>query len=255
VIRRATALFLLASLGGAVSCRPRVTTIGAAGTDANAAPDASTHLDASIATDSATAVNLGQYIEAESGVLEGGYVVADDPAASHGQFIHPDVGASSEDGAGPARARYELFAAEAGTYLVWGRIHGQNISENRFWFQVDDGTWYKERVTTGDVWFWDGLHDNLDYGTPIAFTLSAGTHRLVIANCVDGVGLDRLYYTPDKSHPEGDATKCNPPHSIELSGECNPSCGSRGGSCGGPPCEGLPSFATYDCAACCLPEQ
>lgn len=220
------------ALGG---CESRMTTIGAW------EPDASPP-------------NLGRYIEAESGTLSG-FAIFDDETASEGRYIAPNTGTSSEDAAGPARARYELKADQDGTYLVWGRIHSQNISENRLWIQVDDGDWYKWRITTGDIWYWDAFHDNVSYGIPIEFQLEAGSHPLVIANCVDGVGLDRIYYAPDRSRPTGDDTACNPPHSIEVDGHCDPSCGSLAGQCGGPQCDGLPSFTTYDCAGgCCMPQ-
>jgi hypothetical protein len=239
--RRAYAALLLGSLTLAAGCSRRVTTIGVW------EPDAVPEADAMPAS-------LGRYIEAESGALTGSFAIRDDGAASGGRFISPEVGASSEDAAGPAQARYELTARLEGTYFVWGRIQSQNISENRLWVQVDDGDWYKWRITTGDIWYWDAFHDNVNYGTPIEFHLSAGTHPLVIANCVDGVGLDRIYYAPDHSRPTGDDTACNPPHSIELAGRCDPSCGSLAGHCGGTPCDGVPTFATYDCDGCCIPQ-
>jgi hypothetical protein len=222
-----------------MSCSPRVTTIGAIGDDA---------VDAS-------QESKGQYVEAELGALSGGFVVGHNAAASSGRFIYPHVGSDSEDEPGTARAEYALEAAVAGTYRLWGRIHGQDLGRNRFWAQIDDEGWYKWRITTGDPWVWDVFHDNIDYGVPLLFTLTAGTHRLVIANSVDDVGIDRLYYAPDASEPADIAPACNPPHSIDLDGSCNPSCGSLGGRCGGPICEGLTSFATYDCAGCCLPDQ
>jgi hypothetical protein len=234
--RGARAALLLGPLILCAGCGRRTTTIGR--WDADAGP-----------------MSLGRYIEAERGTLTGAFAIGDDDAASGGRFISPQAGASSEDEPGPARAVYELTASKEGTYRVWGRIHSQNISENRLWIQVDDGQWYKWRITTGDIWYWDAFHDDKNYDIPIEFHLSAGVHPLVVANCVDGVGLDRIYYAPDRSRPTGDDTECNPPHSVELAGQCEPSCGSLSGECGGTPCEGLPTFPTYDCAGgCCIPQ-
>jgi hypothetical protein len=216
-------------LGG----EPRITNIGAQTSDAG----------------------IGQYLEAESGVLSGGFVIGADPLASAGRFVTPAVGAPSEDAPGPARAVYALRARATGTYVIWGRIHDQDLEQNRFFFQLDDGDWIKWRITTGDVWFWDRLHEDVQYGTPYPFELTAGTHRLTIANCVDGAKLDRLFYAPDGSMPEGTETLCNPPHSVQFEGVCNPSCGSLSGHCGGTPCAGLPTVPTYDCPACCIPDQ
>jgi hypothetical protein len=218
----------VALLVGVFGCDPRITRIGT--------------LDA----------GPGTYLEAEDGALSGGFAVESDPLASAGRFITPAVGMTSEDAPGPARAAYTLNAATAGSYVIWGRVHDQDIEHNRFFVQIDGGAWIKWRITTGDVWFWDVIHDNVNYGTPLLFELSAGAHQLVIANCVDGAQLDRLYYTPDQSKPEGTATMCNPPHSVQLAGVCNPSCGSLAGRCDSM-CAGSPTMPTYDCAACCIP--
>ena len=199
---------------------------------------------------------LGRYIEAEDGQLSGGFLIGADSTASGGHFIYSNAGATFDSApGGDAHAQYELTAVTTGTYLIWGRIHGQDIDRNRFWFQVDGGTWTEWRITTGDVWFWDYFHDNVDYGTATTFDLTAGPHTLVIANAADNTGLDRLYYAPDRNKPEGSDTLCNPPHTVQFDGVCNPSCGELSGHCGGTPCTGLPTFATYDCPACCTPPQ
>jgi hypothetical protein len=237
---------------GTTGCDSRITNIGELDHPTSSSADAGRHIDAGRRSDG----GLGVYLEAESGVLSGGFEVGKVSTASGGQFIFTAIGASFDDAPGSARAEYALDAPVTGTYLIWGRIHSPNIDENRFWFQVDGSDWVKWRVTTGDTWFWDPFHDNVDYGTPLTFELSAGAHALVIANAVDGTELDRLYFAPDRTEPAGNDTPCNPPHSIPLDGgECTPSCGSLGGSCGGVPCTGVTTFATYDCPACCIPEQ
>ena len=215
------------------ACSPRVSTIGEQVTDAAAA---------------------GLYIEAESGTLSGGFAIGEDATASGGHVIYSKVGSSSDTVPGPARATYELVADVAGDYVVWGRLHTQNIYQNRLWFQVDDGDWVKWRITTGDIWFWDGLHDNLSYGIPYVFQLSTGVHRLSLANDVDGAELDRLYFAPRDAAPPSNDTLCNPPHTVDLDGGCAPSCGDLGGHCGSTNCVNLPVIvATYDCPACCTP--
>ncbi|HTA93338.1 MAG TPA: hypothetical protein VK745_27360 [Polyangiaceae bacterium] len=199
---------------------------------------------------------VGVYLEAEDGALSGGFLIGDDPTASAGHFIYVNAGATFDTApGGSANARYQLAVKSDGTYLIWGRIHSPTYAENRFWFQLDGGAWTLWRISTGDIWFWDAFHDNTDYGDPIPFALSAGSHELVIANAVDVVGLDRLYFAPVGSMPVGNDTICNPPHSIAVDGGCTPSCGSLGGLCGANPCDGTStSTPTYDChPTCCVP--
>lgn len=195
----------------------------------------------------------GVYLEAEDGELSGGMSVLDQAEASAGRVIEPPVGSESETTPGPARARYELIAETDGVFHVWGRVHGQDLESNRCFFQVDQGPWHTWRITTGDAWYWDVLHDNFTYDVPYELELRAGRHELVLASAVAGFGIDRLFYSADGSKPQGRETLCNPPHYVEYDGVCNPSCGSLSGSCGGDPCIGLPSMPTYDCAACCVP--
>jgi hypothetical protein len=216
---------------GLVGCPAIVTSVG------SWAPDAST----------------GTYLEAEDGELSAGFVVNTDPTASGGRYLEARSGTTSDDAPGMSRATYELAVPAAGTYVIWGRIRSPSTATNRFWVQVDGGPWLKWRITVGDIWFWDRLHDDMNYDTPLAFPLSAGMHQLAIANCVDGVELDRLYYTTGKEMPPGNTTPCSPPNSIELGGACVPSCGSQGGNnCGQAVCSGHTILPSYDCGVCCI---
>ncbi|KYF94078.1 hypothetical protein BE17_53485 [Sorangium cellulosum] len=196
------------------------------------------------------------YVEAELGELTDGFTVGEDGRASAGRFIVPPGGMSSDEAPGPARARYSFEAPSRGEYVIWGRIHAPSAINNRFWFQVDGGEWYLWRISVGEIWFWDDLHDDVRYGEPLRFSLAAGTHELVIANAVDGVWLDRLYFTPDGDEPPGNDTPCDPPHSIEVGGECLPSCGAlKGTECGAVACAGREPLEAYDCSVCCRVEE
>jgi hypothetical protein len=199
---------------------------------------------------------LGRYIEAESGQLSGPFSIGDDATASAGHFIYANEGKTFDSAPGSARAAYDLIAETAGTYQIWGRIHGQDIDSNRFWFQVDGSAWILWRITTGDVWFWSYFHDNFDYGTRYTVDLTVGPHRLVIANATDNAGLDRLYYAPDAGKPENSETLCNPPHTVQFNGVCNPSCGKLGGLCVDLECDASAPVPTYDCTrGCCASAQ
>lgn len=199
--------------------------------------------------------SAGPYIEAENGELSGGITIGDDPLASSERYIAPPAAIASENQPGGARARYLLDVRAAGDYVIWGRIRSPSIAANRFWIQVDGGDWYKWRISVGDIWYWDDFHSDAEYGTPLRFPLSAGNHELLIANCVDGVALDRLYFTASGDEPPGNDTECNPPHSIQIGGVCVPSCGTlRGSACGESACAGHTLLPAYDCAICCQPQ-
>jgi hypothetical protein len=192
-------------------------------------------------------------LEAEGGQLSGGFTVGDDPSASGQHYIEPPIGESPPDQPGSARALYTLAASSPGVYLIWGRIRSPDPLHNRFWIQVDGGTWYQWRISTGEIWYWDPFHDNTNYGVPLKFELSAGSHELIIANSVDTVRLDRLYFTDLGDAPPGNDTPCHPPDSIDMGGVCFPSCGSQGGNtCGDLACSGLTILKAYDCGVCCI---
>ena len=197
------------------------------------------------------------YLEAESGDLSGGFSVLGDATASNGQYLEPPAGVTSADTPGVARSRYEFTAPADGDYVIWGRIWSPGVSSNRIWFQVDGGPWLLWRISTGTIWFWDDLHEDADYYRPLVFPFTAGPHQLQLANAVSGVRLDRLYLSAEGDEPPGNSTSCFPPHSIDLDGECHPSCGShaRGDldtTCLRSVCEGLETVEAYDCDVCCL---
>lgn len=203
------------------------------------------------------APSLSLYLEAESGELSGGFSVVSDSTASNGQHLEPPPDMASDSAAGPARSLYHFTAPADGDYVIWGRIWSPGVSSNRFWFQVDGGEWFLWRISTGTIWFWDDLHDDANYYRPLVFPLTAGPHQLQLANAVTGVRLDRLYITANGDEPPGNSTLCFPPHSIELEGECHPSCGShaRGDmatTCLSSVCQDRETVDAYDCGVCCL---
>ena len=155
----------------------------------------------------------GFYIEAESGTLSG-FTVRVDATASGARFIEPPSIAATQPGT--ALAVYTFQIATAGTYVIWGRIHSPDATHNRFTVRVDGGTSYTWRISTGDVWYWDAFHDNLDYDNPIRFNLAAGRHQLFVSDLVDVVGLDRIYITANGDTPRGTTP---PIHPIDLAGE------------------------------------
>ncbi|MEY4578722.1 MAG: hypothetical protein RL701_3425 [Pseudomonadota bacterium] len=197
---------------------------------------------------------VGEYLEAEAGDLSG-FTVGDDSRASGTHYIAPPADLRA-DGAlpGSARARYQFTVAADAVYTLWGRLRAPDAASNRVWFQLDGEPWRKWRLSTGEIWFWAPLHDDFDYGDTLRFELSAGQHTLTIANCVDGVWFDRWYIAAegDEAPVPANDTLCRPPHSIDVQGECVPSCGSQGGNaCSDAECEGVVRLVAYDCVVCC----
>ncbi len=199
------------------------------------------------------------YLEAESGELEGGFATSSDAMASNGQYLEASLGTPPADDKtpGPARALFRFSAPEDGDYIIWGRIWSPSSAANRFFFQVDGGGWHLWRISTGTIWFWDDLHEDTNYHRPLIFPLAAGPHELMIGSAVTGAKLDRLYLTADGDKPPGNDTRCYPPHSIDIDGDCQPSCGSHGNattmtSCVASICQGREIVEAYDCGICCL---
>ncbi len=192
-----------------------------------------------------------RYFEAEDGQLSGGFARVDAAGASNGAALAPPAG-TFDSAPGAARAVYRFAVPRDGTYVMWGRMNAPGANNNRVWFLIDDGSWFKWRLSTGDIWYWDDLHDDADYGHPLRFALRAGEHTLTLANCVDGLRLDRFYVTADGDTPPGNTTICRPPHSIEVAGSCQPSCGAQSGTrCSEQDCAGRTLITAYDCAICC----
>jgi hypothetical protein len=197
--------------------------------------------------------STGFYLEAETAMLSGGFSIGNDASASGGRFVEPPVGITSPDEPGAARARFEFDVDVRGAYVIWGRIFSPDVRHNTFWLKLDDGKWFVWRMTTGEVWYWAPLHENANYGTPLRFDFEIGSHELVVANATEGNRIDRLYFTADGDTPPGNDTRCDPPHSVLISGSCIPSCGSQGGNrCGVTACQGQPTLPAYDCEICCI---
>jgi len=238
-MRRAALAGVIALLAG---CGRDVTSIGATHL---ALPDAA--IDAS--TDAALDAGESLYLEAEEGALSGLSIEERAGASSGRSIVAPD--ALSDAMPGQARARYAFELREAGDYTIWGRVYAPDVDANRFWLQLDGGAWFLWRISTGEVWYWDDVHEDRSYGTPLTFALEPGAHELVIANAGPLARLDRWYITSRGDEPPGNDTPCDPPHTVQLGGECVPSCGLLMGTGCGDVCAGREPLPAYDCDVCC----
>jgi hypothetical protein len=215
-------------------------------------PDSET--DVSDVSTNAPDAGSSFYIEAEVGRLVGDFTVGDAADASGGHYLMTPAGLLSEDVPGTATASYDLEITNEGDYLIWARFHTPDWQHNRIWVAVDDSTPIRWRSTTGDGWYWYFVHPDLEYRIPVPFHLIQGHHEIVLANCTDGVEIDRLYVTSLGDKPPGNDSICQlpPPDSIPLDGGCVPSCGAQvGNSCDPNLCMGKELKQAYDCAICC----
>lgn len=201
----------------------------------------------------AAAPSFSVFLEAEAGELSGPIQVGNSAQASGSQFItssEPSLH-NTEPGAGRALFRVELTAS--GDYIIWARMHGPSATQNRFWVRADAGAWTEWRLSTGEEWFWDDVHQDTSYNTPVTFPLSAGSHTLEFATADTGAELDRLYLTSAGDRPPVEPNLCSPPHSVFDAGQCVRSCGSYGDvTCDALLCDGQPLLDVYDCPICCL---
>jgi len=244
----------------AAGCDPLVTSVGSWQPDSGQSPlDSGRSGDSGSSDASMNVPDAGPrffYIEAELGRLDG-FTIGDDATASGGKYLLAPAGMISEDVPGPATARYDINIGVAGDYLIWARFKTPDWQHNRIWVSLDGGPFTKWRSTTGDIWYWYYVHPDLEYRMPIVFSgLMPGLHELVLANCTDGVEIDRLYVSSlgDTDRPPGDNSTCplQPPDNIPKDGVCAPSCGaSIGNSCDPVLCAGMDLLQVYDCAVCC----
>lgn len=192
------------------------------------------------------------YLEAEDGELSGDFSVGAAEAASGGEFLVATTDTPGDE-PGTGRARYSFRLEVAGDYVLWGRTRAPDPPHSRYFIRFDDDDFFPWRISTGEAWFWDDVHEDDDYFTPHVFSLGSGLHTLEIGSSQTEAQLDRLYLTSRGDVPPGNDTPCNPPHSIERAGACIPSCGSHGTTtCDEALCAGREALEAFDCTICCL---
>jgi hypothetical protein len=131
---------------------------------------------------------------AASGTIRPPFMVKDGIVFQYGDTFDPTQG---------GRAEYVFTAPQDGQYIVTGRINAQDWSTNSFYVNVDaeptaspvDMTW-KIPITIGfqernASWIGSGSSDSPEFPTKV-FTLSAGTHSLIIRGRNGNTDLDSV---------------------------------------------------------------
>ncbi len=131
-------------------------------------------------------------LEAESGTLTSPMQVGSDTDASEGQYIEVPNGNGNN---GTGAAQYAFNLSSAGDYYVWGRVLPATHSDNSFYVSMDgaaDVTWSIDPTSS---WVWAQVGQS--------YSLSAGSHQLLIKQREDGSKLDRLIITSNASYVPG----------------------------------------------------
>jgi hypothetical protein len=87
--------------------------------------------------------------------------------------------------------------------VIWGRIIAPDWNADSFFVSVDGGAFTRWNLPGSTAWSWD-LVNSYDLNTgarlvdPLLFSLSAGSHTLVIRQREDGAKLDQLIITTDR---------------------------------------------------------
>ena len=145
------------------------------------------------------------WLEAEDAdTLTPDFEIAKDPLASGGEYLWIPEGTGGDPGKGVAV--YAIHINTSGDYVIWGRAMAPSGDDNSFFVQMDEGFEAIRAISLSDNWHWDAVNhlgsgeESYPTSDPLIFSLSAGEHTLRIKQCEDGVKLDKLLITNDKSY-------------------------------------------------------
>ena len=152
------------------------------------------------------------WAEAEAAEVTAPVRAREDRRASGGQYVQARRNASDGEGA----VAFLFDVAQAGPYVIWGRILAPDDDENSFFVSVGDGEeeiWdVPGREKTSERWTWDPVSARRkgEPVNPVIFNLEPGRHTLRVRNRETGTRLDGILITNDLSYrPRG--TRPAPP--------------------------------------------
>lgn len=112
-----------------------------------------------------------------------------DPSAAGCAYISSPVG-----WAGGGSATYNVFIAQAGSYVIWGRVRAYDYNSDSFYVRMDAGTEYTWVLPVSGNWQWDRV-SHITGPDPIWFYLGSGNHTLTIKAREANSQLDALEIT------------------------------------------------------------
>ena len=131
-------------------------------------------------------------VEAESGTLTSPMASHNDfdtPLAFNGNYIWTPAGTGTNTNGNPtAKATYAVTLANAGTYTLWVRMYAATANNDSFWQSLDSGA--KTILAAGNlgVWAWT---------KGASFTVTAGSHSLVLGHRDEQTRADQIILTDD----------------------------------------------------------
>ena len=131
--------------------------------------------------------------------MDAPFAISDDGSASEGKYLSIPNGEGNYDSPGSIAAVYEIEIAQAGDYVLWGRVIAPTGEDDSFYIQMDDGEDNVWDVLQGSSWGWDQTN-NRDVADPVVFFLTAGHHTLRIKPMEDGTQIDKLLLTNDAEY-------------------------------------------------------
>jgi len=131
--------------------------------------------------------------EAEYGEVTYPMQILNDANASNGQYVEVPQ-EYSDDSA--AKVVFEFTVAEAGNFVVWGRVKSSGDTHDSFRVIMDQQSEIVWHISGKTNWTWDEVYIYAGED-PKIFYLSAGTHTLTIRNREWASKLDKVVITSD----------------------------------------------------------
>jgi len=172
---------------------------GSSGTDTFSFKANDSKADSNTATVTVTiSAHVSVRLEAEQGELTSPMVSLNDTTASGGKciWVANGKGNLTDPMKAGGQAVYSFDVPVAGNYRVWARVMANTTADNSFFVAMDYDpyvTW-NTALAGKNTWAWDVVKDR-NRSDASTFTLSAGTHTLVIKQMEDGTKIDAIVVT------------------------------------------------------------
>ena len=147
----------------------------------------------------------GVWLEAECGTVGSLWNIETDNNASNGKYLTIKPGNNSlnnASGNASGLITYTFDISEGGSYNLFLRVICPDPNADSFWLKMNNGAFASwNNIGPSNTWQW--------FAYPNAYSLSAGTHTLIIGYREDGAKLDKIYLTKSGDTPSGVGESAN----------------------------------------------